>query len=65
MDTPKRTLDTRVEEFLKQHPEIARALEVWSQSSGKYEEAMKSLLSAPRVYNGGSSTAAPVISPTR
>ena len=63
MDTPKTTLDERVEDFLKQHPEVARALEVWAQSSGKYEEAMRGLLSVPRIYSGGSATAAPVVPP--
>lgn len=54
-----RPLDERLEEFFKQHPEVARAMEIWANSSAKYEEAMREFLYMPRVYSGGSTAAIP------
>ena len=56
-------LEEKLKEFLEQHPEVARAMEIWANSSAKYEEAMKGFLHMPRVYSGGSTATAPPLTP--
>lgn len=53
------TMDEKLKEFYEQHPEVARTMEIWANSSAKYEEAMKEFLHMPLVYSGGSTATAP------
>jgi len=57
MDNAITKLEEKLEEFYRQHPEVAQAMDAWARSSVPYEEAMRRLAVMPVVYSGGTTTA--------
>lgn len=52
-------LNEHVETFLKQRPDVKRAMERWATSSAKYEEAMQQFMQMPRIYSSASTATVP------